>query len=161
MGVCTLPTTGPHGGCRKENPPRRVFDSSGLGGGSAEIHGHGTSTLGIGLTFGDFSVHRFVLFEVVLKGAQQSFGVLGSQYHTGFHTGFGHSGHHPHKVDDKFGVGMCDDRQIGINAVGDFLAQFNVEVIGLVGRIFIVGLIGYDFLCFRMEKDSGRSLSKW
>lgn len=54
--------------------------------------------------------------------------MLGCKDDAAFDLAFGGAGHHVHKVNHKFGVGMGNNGQVGIGAFGYFFRDFYVDL---------------------------------
>ena len=60
----------------------------------------------------------------------------------GFYLCFWHVGHEADKIHDKFGIGMGNDRQIGVDALCGFFGKFDIDR-GLLWLLYLL-VVGHD-----------------
>jgi hypothetical protein len=77
------------------------------------------------------AVYSFKFFDVFNHCFHKTLGMEGGKYYSAFYFAFGCSGHYVYKVDNKLGVAMCNNGQVGIFAFGYLLGYFNIQLVGL------------------------------
>ena len=75
----------------------------------------------------DRAVLRLVLADIVLKGYEQSFGMLGSHYDPVAYFRFRKARKHRRKVDYEFTVGMGYDGQVRVRTFGYLLFELDAQ----------------------------------
>ena len=65
--------------------------------------------------------------HIVAQCFEKFLGMLGRQNNTALHFGLRSPGHHADKVDHKLRNRVVDNSQIGINSLGGFFIQLNID----------------------------------
>ena len=94
----------------------------------------------------DWAKLGFVAAYVIGEGLYEALGVFWGNDNPRFDLCLGHVGHDTHEIEDEFGVGMGDDREVGIHPLCNFFSQFDIDLIGIGGFIVFHTDV---FFCFR------------
>ena len=98
------------------------------------------------------AIDRLVAADVFGKCFHESFGMLGREDDTGLHFAFRGPRHHVYKVDDEFGVGVCDDGKIGIGAFCYLFGYFDIDL------ILGLWLIAHEYVFYPLAEDTAKDM---